>query len=347
MSTVRDLSVSLRANTQNFERGMKNADLTVGSFSRNVARGMRSAGTAISAIAATAASADKSFLALGASLLTAFAAGGPWGLAIAGIGAGIGLLVGKAKDAEKPFDESMKRMAESVKKFREEMQKASEAIFIAEGGSKSGFALSQVDAAIKRQEDLLVRIRQDFRLSGEEVAKAQELVRQKLRELAADRMRLVVLARMETQATEATAVAAERIKAAVSAGLPGLHGFPSREDAARSFGLLGRGFTPGDNGAFGTGKLTGAWDIEDFGGQGPTSTVRVIDEAAEAMDRLNAKAAEAAGNITNFLMGAFAAGRDVNAQLQNMLGLLTQLASQQIYRGLFTALGGTYGTAQP
>lgn len=122
--TVRALSVALRANTGQFEAGIKRAQAGLQAFARG-----------ITAIGAGASAAEKSWSGLAASLLGAFAVGGPVGLGIAAAGAGVGLIVGEIKQAEKEWAESMAAMRAETEKLARATQQSADKLFELRGGS--------------------------------------------------------------------------------------------------------------------------------------------------------------------------------------------------------------------
>ena len=114
MSTVRSLDVAVRANTQNFEGGM-----------RNVSRALKGAIVGMNAVAGAAAGQEKSILGMINAVAIGFATGGPWGAAIAGVGIGLGMLIGKMKETSEAWDEAVKEMT----KKSEQLEKATKSAF--------------------------------------------------------------------------------------------------------------------------------------------------------------------------------------------------------------------------
>jgi len=110
------IQAEVRAHTVHFNAGMKKVARTVSS----VARGMTGA---ITAVAASAASMEKNWTAVGVNILASFAAGGPIAGGLAAIGAGIGFVIGKSKELE----EAQKKAAEETRKRIEKEQEAASA----------------------------------------------------------------------------------------------------------------------------------------------------------------------------------------------------------------------------
>lgn len=91
---------------------------------RLAARAMQGVSRGIGAVTAGIAAQERSWIGLGTSMLTAFAAGGGIGLGLAAIGAGVGLLIGREKEAgdaaaelRKRWDESFSAMTDKTKEL--------------------------------------------------------------------------------------------------------------------------------------------------------------------------------------------------------------------------------------
>lgn len=120
-----------------------------GDAAGNIAsRGLRAMAAGMGAATAAAAAQDKQWVALSATILASFAAGGPWAGAIALIGAGVGVMVSKSNEAAKAWEENMKRIAAATEKAAADVRSAQEAMFVQEGGTRGLFRLDEVDRRI-------------------------------------------------------------------------------------------------------------------------------------------------------------------------------------------------------
>lgn len=153
MSISGVIEAQVRANTLNFEKGMKQAARTLG----GVARGMTSA---ITAVTASASAMEKSWTGVGLSILGSFAAGGPIAAGLSAVGAGIGYVIGRQKElaeASEKADAAMRKELDSLKALRDVAQQRLEATR-ALGRAPSSTEMD-LAALIQRKDELLAASR--------------------------------------------------------------------------------------------------------------------------------------------------------------------------------------------
>ena len=158
MSVVRSLDVAIRANTGNFEGGM-----------RNVSRALKATIVGMNAVAAAAAGQEKSFIGMINAVAIGFATGGPWGAAIASAGVAVGVLIGKVKAGAEEWKKSMESMRAETAKFAKEMEGLKDKVFEAGGGFLPARRIERLDAQIAAMKEAI-------KLADEAAAAAHPLI---------------------------------------------------------------------------------------------------------------------------------------------------------------------------
>lgn len=363
MAIVGVLETQVRASTQDFERGMDRAGKSARGFERNVGEAAQKAargfGAAMTAVAASSAAAEKNWVTLGATIISSFAMGGPVVGAITAAAAAVGLFIGNSKEAATEWSKATERMRADTLKLADELQDAQKRLFILGGGTGTQFRIGLLDERLRGLRQALMPV-EPTGGGREEFGPIHDVVevRKQIAELEKQRAELVRLAELEARAQKVTADNAEREAdaksrtRAIEGGsglLPGF-GFRTREEAARALGGTRGGFTPGPPG-FGTGTLTGSWDLREGSGS-VESTVLVIDELAEDRARLEALAERIAEPFHSAFASAVVDGfrtgfknlRDIGEDLvSNWLGMLARAASQRFFGGMFESIAGAAG----
>lgn len=358
-SIVGVLETQVRASTQDFDRGMQRAEQTATRFGTRVSSiGTRAAsafGQAMTAVAASTAAAEKNWVTLGATILGAFATGGPIAGGIAAAAAGVGLLIGKTKEAKKEADEYAKAWDEVAKKAasaHESILQAIDKATIAAGApdlTETEIRIAKLGVQIEQAQDAFhgamnAEIR-DKALDA--LIKLEDEMRglQRLAELEADaRERSAAATRKQAQDAayfrELERQDEARRKAAIDAD-PRVRWLRSGRAPAEDFPLFGSSsmFTVGDG-------------MKEFKGTVESPKIRVFDPAEELrreQERLQMVAQQVAepfhSAFAEAVVDGFRTGfknlRDIGQNLLfDWLGMASRALSQRLFQPIFNSLFG-------
>lgn len=358
-SIVGRIEAQVRAETGDFERGMQRAEQSASKFGTRVSQiGARSAaafGQAMSAVAASTAAAEKNWVTLGATILGAFATGGPIAGGIAAVAAGVGLLIGKTKEVTKETSEYAKEWDQVAKKATsaaESIQQALDKAAIAAGApdlSEMQVRITRLGVQIEQAEEAVQGAMSD-EIRGKALAALIKL---------RDEMEgLQRLAEMEADARERSAEAARK-QAQDEAYFRDLE----RQDEARRRAALNAdprvrwllsGRAPIEDGpvSFPPGGFTPGGGYEEFSGRVEGPKIRVFDpedELREERARIEAIAQQIAEPFHSAFAAAVVDGfrtgfknlRDIGMNLMSdWIGMASRALSQRLFGGFFNAIAG-------